>query len=213
MSDIYTFTVEIYTDALLITGSYDLPLYRRVSDAINSRLHRFVTLRDASIAPLDKPQQSQRIPQLLVDWSGALLVATITEPDPPPGFQAPAPPRDTQPMMFFTPPFALRADFYKRTDMELIGMLGEIADDFLALSNVTIYPLQGGSPVSRSFVCLNRLHIQALYAVGAQIAHAPLPAAPLEALPAAPLPPPPSPVLPPLPDADVAPMPPAEEPA
>ncbi|MEI8166265.1 MAG: hypothetical protein WCG26_07795, partial [Chloroflexales bacterium] len=31
-------------------------------------------------------------------------------------------------------------------------------------------------PVSRSFVCLNRHHIQALYAVGAQIANAPVPA-------------------------------------
>jgi len=34
MSAHYTFTVEVYTDALVITGSYDLPLYRRVSDEI-----------------------------------------------------------------------------------------------------------------------------------------------------------------------------------
>lgn len=176
MSDQYSFTIEVYTDALVITGSYDLPLYRRVSDAINSRLHRFITLRNASMAPLWRPQQAEHVPQLLVDWSDSLLVATIAEPSPPPGFQAPSPPRDTQPMMFFTPTFALRADFYKRTDMELIVMLGEMTDDFVPLSGVTIYPLQGGAPFSRGFVCLNRHRVQALYAVGAQIAHAPLPA-------------------------------------
>ncbi len=198
MTDTYTFTIEVYTEALLITGSYDLPLYRRVSDAINSRLHRFVTLRDASIAPLWKPQQSQRVPQLLVNWSDALLVATLAEPEPPPGFQAPTPPRDTQSMMFFTPAFALRANFYMRTDMELVSMLSEMTDDFLALSNVTVYPLHGGSSFGREFVCLNRLRIQALYAVGAQIAHAPLPAANLEAPPIpTPAPPPPPEVPPP----------------
>lgn len=178
----YTFTVEIYTAALHITGSYDLPLYRRVSDALNSRLHRFIALRDASVAPLGRPQHAQSVPQILVDWSDALLVATVSEPQPPPGFQAPLPPRDTQPIMFFTAAFALRADFFKRTDMELVEMLGEMTDDFLSLRNVTIFPLQGGAPVSRAFVCLNRHRIQAFYAVGAQIANAPVPA-PLDRAP------------------------------
>ncbi|MFQ3661157.1 MAG: hypothetical protein SNJ69_02065 [Chloroflexaceae bacterium] len=176
MSEQYTFTVEVYTDALVVTGSYDLPLYRRVSDAINSGLHRFITLRDASVAPLWKPQQVQRVPQILVDWSGSLLVATIAEPPPPPGFHPSSPPRDTQPMMFFTSMFALRADFFKRTDMELIVMLSEMTDEFVPLSAVTIYPLQGGAPFNREFVCLNRRQVQALYAIGAEIAHAPLPA-------------------------------------
>ncbi len=176
MSEQYTFAVEVYTDALVVTGSYDLPLYRRVSDAINSGLHRFITLRDASVAPLWKPRQVQRVPQILVDWSGSLLVATIAEPSPPPGFHPPTPPRDTQPMMFFTSMFALRADFFKRTDMELIVMLSEMTDEFVSLSAVTIYPLQGGAPFHREFVCLNRRHVQALYAIGAEIAHAPLPA-------------------------------------
>lgn len=175
MSDSYTFTIEVYTAALLVSGSYELPLYRRVSDALNSRLHRYIALRDASVAPLGKPQQAQRVPQILVDWSDALLVATISEPEPPPDFHVPAPPRATRPMMFFTSAFALRADFYKRTDMELVEMLGEMTDDFISLRNVTIFPLQGGSPVSHDFVCLNRHAIQALYAVGSQIANAPLP--------------------------------------
>lgn len=198
MSESYTFTIEVYTDTLQISGSYDLPLYRRVSDAINSRLHRFITLRDATVAPLWKPQQLQRVPQILVDWSGALLVATVAEPPPPPGFSAPAPPRDTQPMMFFTPAFALRADFFKRTDIELTTMIGEMTDDFFPLSNVTIYPLQGGGSVSRTFVCLNRHRLQALYAVGAQIAHAPLPAAQLDVPSRIRVPAPP--IAPPLPD-------------
>lgn len=207
MTDSYSFTIEVYTGALQISGSYDLPLYRRVSDAINSRLHRFVTLRDAAVAPLWKAQQGQRVPQLLVDWSAALLVATIAEPPPPPGFQAPAPLRDTQPVMFFTPAFALRADFYKRTDMELVAMLGDSSDDFIPLSNVTIYPLQGGAPISRDFVCLNRLQIQALYAVGAQLSHAPLPSAQLDA-PVRPAAPPPAPL-----PGEPAPGEPAPEPA
>ncbi len=199
MSERYTFTVEVYTGSLVFSGSYDLPLYRRVSDALNSRMHRFVTLRDAAVAPLWRTQQAQRVPQLLVDWSSALLVATVAEPEPPPGFQPPTQARDTQPMMFFTSAFALRADFFKRTDLELVTMLSELTDDFLPLSNVTIYPLQGGAPVSHAFVCLNRLHIQGLYAVGAKIDKAPLPAAQLDGpfRPVAPPPPlaPPPPVL------------------
>jgi hypothetical protein len=172
----YTFAIEVYTDALVITGRYDLPLYRRVSDALNSRLHRFITLRDASVAPLWKPQQGQSVPQLLVDVGSALLVAVISEPTPPPGFVAPAPPRDTQPMMFFTSTFAMRADFHKRNDMELVAMLGELEDQFIPLSAVTIFPLLGGTPQSRAFVCLSRQHIQALYVVGSPLARAPVPA-------------------------------------
>ncbi len=176
MSETFTFKIEVFTDTLLIAGSYDMPLYRRVSDAINSRLHRFVTLRDASVAPIWKPQQSQRVPQLMVDLTSALLVAVIEEPAPPPNFLAPAPLRDTQPMMFFTSAFAMRADFYKRTDMELVAMLGEMTDDFIPLSHVSIFPLNGGTALARTFVCLSRTRIQALFAVGAPAASPPAPA-------------------------------------
>jgi hypothetical protein len=175
MSETFTFKVEVFTDSLLITGCYDLPFYRRLSDAINSRIHRFVTLRDASLAPIWKPQQSQRVPHLLVDLSGALLVAVIEEPPAPPDFVAPAPLRDTQPMMFFTSAFAIRADFYKRSDMELIPILSEMNDDFIPLSNVAIFPLNGGAALTRGFVCLSRSHIQALFAVAAPPAPAPQP--------------------------------------
>ncbi|MCS6883289.1 MAG: hypothetical protein RMK84_19445 [Oscillochloridaceae bacterium] len=193
MSEQYTFTVEVYTDALVVAGSYDLPLYRRVSDALNSGLHRFITLRDASVAPPGRLQQARRVPQILVDWSGALLVATIAEPPPPPDFHVPNPPRDTQTMMFFTSQFALRADFFKRGDVELIVMLSEMTDEFVPLSAVTIYPLQGGAPFHRESVCLNRRRVQALYAIGAEIAHGPLPAPNPEAFAPPVVPTPPSP--------------------
>ncbi|NJN19861.1 MAG: hypothetical protein HC822_28305 [Oscillochloris sp.] len=200
MSDTYTFTIEVFTDALTIVGSYDLPLYRRVSDALNSRLHRFITLRDATVAPIWKPQQGQRVPQILVDVGSALLVATLEEPPPPSNVQAPSLPRDTQPMMFFTTVFAMRADFYKRSDMELVTLLSDMNDDFIPLSNVMIFPLQGGAPISRSFVCLSRLHIQALYAFGSPMAHAPVPASNIDRPAAAPPvnPPPLAPPPPPL---------------
>ncbi|MEI7645410.1 MAG: hypothetical protein WCJ55_14150 [Chloroflexales bacterium] len=175
MSETFSFKIEVFTDTLLITGSYDLPLYRRLSDAINSRLHRLVTLRDASVAPLWKPQQSQRVPQLLVDLNSALLVAVIEEPPPPLGFVTLAHPRDTQPMMFFTAAFALRADFYKRTDMELVAMFGEMTDDFIPLSSVSLYPLHGGAALTRTFVCLSRTRIQALFTVDAPIPNPPAP--------------------------------------
>jgi hypothetical protein len=70
----------------------------------------------------------------------------------------------------------MRADFYKRTDMELVAMLGEMTDDFIPLSNVSIYPLQGGSALTRSFVCLSHTRIQALFAVGVPMVNAPVPA-------------------------------------
>ena len=34
MSELYTHRIEIYTASLVISGAYDLPIYRRVSDAI-----------------------------------------------------------------------------------------------------------------------------------------------------------------------------------
>lgn len=184
MSETFSFKIEVFTETLLITGSYDLPLYRRLSDALNSRLHRFVTLRNASVAPIWKPQQSQRVSQLLVDINSALLVAVIEEPLAPPGFIAPSPPRDTQPMMFFTAVFAMRADFYTRTDMELMSMLSEMNDDFIPLSTVSIYPLHGGAALTRGFVCLSRTRIQALFAIAAPVTNAS--ASPPEASPRSP---------------------------
>lgn len=182
MSDRFTFTVEIFTPTLLCTGSYTLPLYRRVSDALNNRMSRFVNLHDVSIAPLWRPQQAQRVAQALVAWGDALLVAVLAEPAPPPNYHVPAPPRATQPVMFFTSEFAVRAEMYRRPDLELEEMLAELADDFIPLRNVTIFPINGGAPLHRSFVCLAQRAIQALYTVR-QTAHSELAS---EATPVAP---------------------------
>lgn len=180
----YTFHIEVYTNGLLINGRYDLPLYRRVSGALNSGIYRYITLYDATIAPLHQPQHAKRVPQMLVDWSSALLVAVLEEPSPPPDFQTEEPARrDSQPMMFFTPAFALRANFYKRPDLDLAETLQRMNEDFIPVSAVQIFPLHGGQPVTREFACLSRGNIQAMYAIGE--AHVPVlkPAATVPAVP------------------------------
>src|SRR6185295_3480714 len=83
MNDLYTHRIEIYTASLLIGGAYDLTIYRRVSDAINGEQRRYIPLRDATIAPLERTQQAQRVPHLLVDRGEALLVVTVAEAVPP----------------------------------------------------------------------------------------------------------------------------------
>ncbi|MCG8347591.1 MAG: hypothetical protein MI924_07395 [Chloroflexales bacterium] len=177
-STLYTFRIEVYTSGLLISGSYDLPLYRRVSDALNSGMHRYITLRDATLASQSHPQQVQRIPQLLVDWGNALLVATLEEPSPPPDYEPTTPvSRDIQQMMFFTSHFALRAYFHKRPNLDLAATLEELTDDFIPLSDVQVFSLSGGLSVTRQFACLNREHIQAMYALGAAATPSLVPAA------------------------------------
>ncbi len=165
----FTFKVEVYTEGLLITGSYDLPMYRRVSDTLNSGMYRYVTLRDATIAPLNRPQQGQHVESLLIDWSTALLVATLAEPAPPPGFAEETAPRDLQPMMFFTSHFALRGNFFHRPDMDLADSMQRQTDDFIPLSAVQIFPIQGGQNLNRSFACLRRDRVEALYAIGTTV--------------------------------------------
>jgi len=191
----YTFRIEVYTNGLLISGSYDLPLYRRVSGALNSGIYRYITLYDATIAPLTHPQHIKRVSQLLVDWSSALLVAVLDEPPPPADFQTEEPARrDTQPMMFFTPAFALRADFYKRPDLSMGETLERMSEDFMSVTAVQIFPLNGGQPVAREFACLSRNHIQAMYTIGEATVPVFTPAAPAPA-PTSPGPPAPGDVI------------------
>ncbi len=165
MNDHFTFTVEVFTSTLVCTGSYTLPLYRRVSDALNNRMSRFINLRDVSIAPLWRPQLAQRVSSALVAWGDALLVAVLAEPEPPPDYRLSVPPRDTEPIMFFTSEFAVRAELYKRPGIDIEEMLSELTDDFIPLRNVTIFPINGGPTLHRSFVCLAQRAIQALYPV------------------------------------------------
>jgi hypothetical protein len=197
----YTFRIEVFTTGLFIVGSYELPLYRRLSDALNGDPRRYLTLRDAAVAPLSYPQQAQRVPELLVERAEALLVAVIEEPPPPPDYysrdevERSQVPRAAQPMLFFTAAFAVRGHFYQRPDLGLAEALERSSDDFLPLSNVQVFPLAGGQATTRGFACLNRARINALCLVpGAALS---APGIPNSALPTVPPVPPP-----PLPDAE-----------
>src|SRR5262249_19244739 len=132
---------------------------------------------------------------LLVERAEALLVTILEEPQPPAGQdtadRTPVP-RDTQPMLFFTTAFVLRAQFYKRPDFSLSETLERFTDDFIPLSNVQVFPLAGGQPVTRPFACLSRSRISALCVVPGA-AHQPPAVSPT---PLPPAPPPPEPMLP-----------------
>lgn len=178
MSDVFTHRIEIYTATLVIAGAYDLSIYRRVSDAINGEQRRFLPLRDATIAPFERIQQVQTVPNLLVDRDDALLVATVSEATPPADY-----PRDEQlrgvvpiTAMLFTKAFVVRATMHKRPDLALPEALERITDEFVPLSNVQIFPLLGGfAPIARKFAALSLANIVALYQVDAPAAATPAP--------------------------------------
>ncbi|HWQ13433.1 MAG TPA: hypothetical protein VNL77_11560 [Roseiflexaceae bacterium] len=181
MSEAFTHHIEVYTTSLVIAGAYDLPLYRRVSDAINGEQRRYIPLRAATIAPLARQQQPQSVPELLVDRAEALLVATLAEAAPPPDYPREEQIRGVAPVtaMFFTEAFVVRGTFYRRPNHSLIQALEWTTDDFLPLRHVQLYPLNGSfAPLTRDFAALARARIVALY----QLADAPAPppsAAPL----------------------------------
>jgi hypothetical protein len=193
MTELFTHHIEIYTTSMVIAGSYDLAIYRRMSDAINGEQRRFLPLRSATIAPILRAQQAQSVPHLLVERSEALLVATIAEAAPPPDYPREEQLRGVTPVtaMFFTEAFVVRGTFYRRPNHSLVEALEWTTDDFLPLRHVSIYPLSGGAqPLTRDFAALARTRIVALYQTadlppeldqqGAQGAHhAPAPAPPV----------------------------------
>jgi len=187
MSDIYRHRIEIYTASLLIAGSYDLAIYRRVSDAINGEQRRYIPLRDATIAPLTLPQQVQRVPNLLVDRGEALLVATLAEAAPPEDYPREEQLRGVVPIttMLFTAAFVVRATLHTRPDMPLAEAFERITDDFVPLRNVQVFPLVGGfPPLTRDFAALARSRIVALYQLDAPAPAPPAPTAPAVSTPA-----------------------------
>jgi hypothetical protein len=187
MSDIYTHRIEIYTTSLVIGGAYDLSIYRRVSDAINGEQRRYIPLRDATIAPLERVQQTQSVPHLLVDRGEALLVATLEEAAPPVDYAREEQLRGVVPVvaMFFTAAFVVRATFHKRPDLTLPEALERFNEDFVPLRAIQVFPLLSTfPPLQRDFAALARERIVALY----QVSEAPLvppPAPPAEAEPEA----------------------------
>ncbi len=178
MSDVFTHRIEIYTATLVIAGAYDLSIYRRVSDAINGEQRRFLPLRDATIAPFERIQQVQTVPNLLVDRGDALLVATVSEATPPADYPRDEQMRGVVPItaMLFTKAFVVRATMHKRPDLALPEALERITDEFVPLSNVQIFPLLGGfAPIARKFAALSLANIVALYQVDAPAAATPAP--------------------------------------
>lgn len=187
MTDIFTHSIEVYTHNLVITGAYDLPIYRRVSDAVNGEQRRFLPLRDATLAPFERANQVQRVPSLLVDRSDALLIATLAEATPPADYARDEQIRGVAPVtvMLFTEAFVVRGTLHKRPDLALPETLERITDQFVPLRQVQIFPLLGGfAPIARDFAALALARIVALYQVDAPAL-------------AVPVPPPPSPILPP----------------
>jgi hypothetical protein len=173
MSDIFRHSIEIYTTSLVMTGAYELAIYRRVSDAINGEQRRYIPLRDASIAPMERLNQGQQVPHLLVDRSEALLVATLEEATPPDDYAREEQVRGVVPVaaMFFTTAFVVRATFHKRPDLSLPEALERITDDFIPLREIQVYPLLSNfPPLKRDFAALARARIVAFY----QLAEGPL---------------------------------------
>jgi hypothetical protein len=161
----YTYRVEIYTTSLLISGSYEVTPYQRLSDALNNDLSPFIVLRDAIISPINHPEQVQPVSQMLVDRSHMPIMTTLREPTPPPDYTPPAMAGrfEVHQMMFFTPAFVVRANYYKRPDMGLQQALENTTDMFIPIKIVHIFPIAGGSPIVREFACIGRNHINALY--------------------------------------------------
>ncbi|MEM8531665.1 MAG: hypothetical protein AAGF95_12535 [Chloroflexota bacterium] len=173
MSTQYTHQVEVYTTSLVVSGAYDLPIYRPVSDAFNGEQRRYIPLRDATVAPLERSQQSQRVPHLFVDRSEALLVTTLEEATPPDNYVPEEQIRGIVPVvvMFFTTAFVVRATFRKRPDLSLVEALERIVDDFVPLHDVQIFPLLSSfPPLTRATAALARNRVVALY----QLAEGPL---------------------------------------
>lgn len=169
MSDIFTHQIEIYTSSLLITGSYDMAIYRRLTDAVSGEQRAYVPMREATVAPLERQQQAQRVPHLLVDREDIWLVAGLEEAPPPLGYLPPEPPRGLVPItaMFFTDAFVVRATLHKRPDLNLAEALERQTNEYLALTGVQIFPLTGGfTPVTRAVAALLRQRIVAVYQVG-----------------------------------------------
>lgn len=170
MSDIFTHRIEIYTTSLIISGAYDLAIYRRVSDAINGEQRQYISLRDASIAPLERPQQAQHVPHLLVDRAKALLIATLQEAAPPADYPREEQLRGVVPVtaMIFTSAFVVRATLHKRPDLTLHETIERFTDDFVPMRNIHVFPLLSTfPPLARDFAALACAQIVAVYQIEA----------------------------------------------
>lgn len=166
VSDSYTHKIQILTNSLVITGHYELAIYQRFSNAINSEQRRFLPLHDATIAPLASPNHPQSVPSLLFDYREALLIIPLLEAPPPPNYPISEQIREVAPVqvMCFTNGWVLRATFVKRPNLTLLEALDREDDRFLPMNSAHIFPLSGPiPPISADFVAVARDRIAAIY--------------------------------------------------
>jgi hypothetical protein len=169
MTTIFTHSIEVYTSNLVIAGSYDLVIYRRASDALNGEQRRYVPLRAATIAPIERAHQVQSVPYLHVDRNEMILAATLQEATPPNEYAHEEQLRGVVPVaaMFFTPSFVVRATYFKRPDLTLTEALERNSDDFIPLRNIQLFPLISNfPPLQRDFAALAHRYITAFYQLG-----------------------------------------------
>lgn len=182
MADFFSHRIEVFTASLVIGGSYDMAIYRRVSDALNGEQRRYLSLRDAVVTPLHKPQAAQQVPLMLVARSEMLVVATVEEAPPPVGYDRVdfMHSRAPMPAMFFTSALAVRGVAHVRPDLSVDEQLERIDDEFVSLSRVQIFPLGGGQPFERAFAALRRESIVALYPLSERLSVTPMPPLPAD---------------------------------
>jgi len=161
----FSFRIEVYTGSLLISGSYDMPIYRPLCNALNGDLQTYLVLRSAIVAPANRPQKAERVANLFVARSEIVMAATLKEPEPPPDHanQEPRAPLDVQQVMFFTQSFAVRANYAKRPDLTIAEVINGWNDDFISLQEANIYHFEGKPSSARASICLGRHHILAAY--------------------------------------------------
>jgi hypothetical protein len=161
----FSFRIELYMPGILISGNYEMKIYRRLSSALNSDLQPHLTLKSAIVTPVHQPQKAERLSTLLINRAHIVLAATLKEPPPPPDHPVGemVAPREEQEMMFFTSLFSIRARYYKRPALDIVEALNETTEDFIPLNQAHIFPFDERSPIARDFVCLGRAHMLAAY--------------------------------------------------
>lgn len=96
-------------------------------------------------------------------------MATLAEAPPPPDYPLEEQRREVVPLtaMFFTTAFVVRGTCYVRPNLTLTEALERLMEDFLPIRGVQIFPIAGGTPITRDFAALARDKIVAFYQLAA----------------------------------------------
>lgn len=136
-----THPLTIFTDEFRWEGKLDIPAHRRVSDYINDRDERFLTLRDSQFVfwqtdAFDLPRQSPIA--VLVKQN---IVAVVPAPNAP---QPPGDPFDfvekaSRRFAVHIPPLLLQGEFHSSPLVDWVVALNITHIDFIPFTNVTIW--------------------------------------------------------------------------